>query len=71
MRVQMSLSGNGRRMWAVLTITGQIEVPSKETECQVEMGAEGRVRGVRGRAVTLLSDKSNGQRAEEASGKTS
>ena len=58
-------------MWAVLTITGRIEVLGKETESQAEMGTEGRVRGVRGRALALLSDKSNGQRAEEASGKTS
>ena len=34
----------------------------KETESQVEMGTEASVRGV---------DESNGQRAEEASGKTS
>ena len=58
-------------MWAVLTITGRIEVLGKETESQVEMGTEGRVRGMLGRALALLSDKSNGQRAEEASGKTS
>ena len=51
-------------MWAVLTIIGQIEGLGKETEYQVEMGTEGRVTGVRGRAVELLSDKSNGQRAE-------
>ena len=57
-------------MWAVLTITGQIEVLGNEKESQVEMGTEGRARGVRGRALALLSDKSNGQRAEEASGKT-
>ena len=29
--VQASLSGNGRRMWAVLTTTGRIEVLVKET----------------------------------------
>ena len=60
-------------MWAVLTITGRIEVLGKETESQVEMGTEGRLRGVQGRALALalLSDKSNGQRAEEASGTTS
>ena len=69
--VQASLSGNGRRMWAVLTITGRIDVLGKETECQVEMGTVGSVRGVQGRALALLSDESNGQRAEEASGKTS
>ena len=43
----------------------------KETESQVEMGTVGSVRGVRGRVLALLSDESNGQRAEEASGKTS
>ena len=43
----------------------------KETEFQVEMGTEGRMKGVRGRALALLSDKRNGQRAEEASGKKS
>ena len=43
----------------------------KETESQIEMGTEGRVRDVRGRALALLSDESNGQRAEEASEKTS
>ena len=43
----------------------------KETESQIEMGTEESVRGVRERALALLSDKSNGQRAEEASGKTS
>ena len=65
------VSGNGRRMWAVLTITGRIEVLGEETESQVEMGTEERVRGVRGRALALLSDKSNEKRAEEASGKMS
>ena len=59
--VQASLSGNGRGIWAALTITGRIEVLGQETEFQVEMGTEGRVR----------SDKSNKQRAEEACGKTS
>ena len=58
-------------MWAVLTITGRIEVLGEETEPQVEMGTEGSVRGVRGCALALLSDESNGHRAEEASGKTS
>ena len=58
-------------MWAVLTITGLIGVLGKETESQVEMGTVGSVRGVRGCALALLSDESNGQRAEEASGKTS
>ena len=58
-------------MWAVLTITGRIDVLGKETESQVEMGTVGSVRGVRRRALALLSDESNGQRAEEASGKTS
>ena len=58
-------------MWAVLTITGRIEVLGKETESQVEMGTEESVGGVRGRALALLSDESNGQRAGEASGKTS
>ena len=67
--VQASLSGNGRRMWAVLTITGRMDVLGKETESQVEMGTVGSVRGVR--ALALLSDERNGQRAEEASGKTS
>ena len=43
-----------------------MKVLSKETDSQVEMGIEERVRG----ALALLSDKSNGQRAEEASGKT-
>ena len=33
-------------MWAVLTITGRIEVLGKETESQVEMGTEGSVRGL-------------------------
>ena len=74
-QVEMGTEGNvrgvGRRMWAVLTITGRIEVLGKETKSQVEMGTEGNVRGVRGRALALLSDESNGQRAEEASGKTS
>ena len=37
-------------MWAVLTITGRIEVLGKETESQVEMETEESVRGVRGRA---------------------
>ena len=69
--VQASLSGNGRRMWAALTITGRIEMLGKETESQVEMRTEPRVRGVRGRALALQSDKSNGQRAEEASAKMS
>ena len=58
-------------MWAVLTITERVEVLGKETESQIEMGTEGSVRGVRGRGLALLSDKSNEQRAEEASGKTS
>ena len=59
-------------MLAVLTITGQIDVLGKETESQVEMGTEeGSVRGVRRRTLALLSDESKGQRAEEASGKTS
>ena len=58
-------------MWAVLTITGRVDVLGKETESQVEMGTVGSVRGVRGRAFALLSDESNGQRAEEASEKTS
>ena len=49
----------------MLTITGRIEVLVKETESQVEMGTVGSVRGVRGRALALLSDESNGQRAEE------
>ena len=40
-------------MWAVLTITGRIEVLGKETESQVEMGAQGRVRGVRGRSSRI------------------
>ena len=58
-------------MWAVLTITGRIDVLGKETESQVVMGTEGSVRGVRGRTLALLSNESKGQRAEEASGKTS
>ena len=67
--VQAPLSGNGRRMWAVLTVTGRIEVLGKETESQVEMGTEGSMRGVRGRALTLLSDESNGQRLRKRLGR--
>ena len=69
--VHAFLLGNGRRMWAVLTITGRVDVLGKETESQVEMGTVGSVRGVRGRILALLSDESKGQLAEEASGKTS
>ena len=58
-------------MWAVLTITERIDVLGKETESQVEMGIVESVRGVRGCALALLSDESNGQRAGEASGNTS
>ena len=36
-------------MWSVSMITGRVEVLGKETKSQVEMGTEGRVRGVRPR----------------------